>query len=506
MTLAEIQEILYSPEKERNVVKVLRLHNITFKHAMLLKIHFANKLKKLTERKFFGVYYHSLIIHARQQYRIISGRTANTEKEEAMFTTIKNNTNLTSNHHPDNIISNVIIRYQAKEKLEVNKINKEVSVLTELYQPIKKLQKNSVIPFTWIENYYNEYQAHLESISDYLLDKKPWWQETDIGVMYFDVENELGGEMRQSCINLHHFRSSTLKKEVANTNECWLKCINKKEVIPAKMIKVCYSTDEKVIINLSNLIYYKHPQICNNDERLFENPSEPPSSEIMLDNQELISIEINQSLTSAENISGIFPTPSDKYQNPNFTNITSHSSEFEQLNKTNIVPYSDSSASSATSVTRNISIVPPFSSTPIKCKEKNPSKTDYILNFKLQPPKSDNYATNSSLSCSSKMLVTLNLDEKTIQSYDKLRKQLKNKNYDNYREYTTLIAQLEVKLLSKEAELEQQLNEIEKDIFLKSGSLKTLPESENATYNALILKLKYIKILKKDMNIKTKLH
>ena len=276
--------------------------------------------------------------------------------------------------------------------------------------------------------------------------------------------------MRQSCINLHHFRSSTLKKEVANTNECWLKCINKKEVIRAKMIKVSYSTDEKVIINLSNLIYYKHPQICNNDERLFENPSEPPSSEIMLDNQELTSIEINQSLTSAENISGIFPTPSDKYQNLNFTNITSHSSEFEQLNKTNIVPYSDSSASSATSVTRNISIVSPFSSTPIKCKEKNPSKTDYILNFKLQPPKSDNYATNSSLSCSSKMLVTLNLDEKTIQSYDKLRKQLKNKNYDNYREYTTLIAQLEVKLLSKEAELEQQLNEIEKDIFLKSGS------------------------------------
>ena len=77
------------------------------------------------------------------------------------------------------------------------------------------------------------------------------------------------------------------------------------------MIKVCYSTDEKVIINLSNLIYYKHPQIYNNDERLFENPSEPPSSEIMLDNQELISIEINQSLTSAENISGIFPTLSD---------------------------------------------------------------------------------------------------------------------------------------------------------------------------------------------------
>ena len=71
---------------------------------------------------------------------------------------------------------------------------------------------------TWIENYYNEHQAHLESISDYLLDKKPWWQETDIVVMYFEVENELGVELRQSCVNLHHFRSSTLKKEMTNTN------------------------------------------------------------------------------------------------------------------------------------------------------------------------------------------------------------------------------------------------------------------------------------------------
>ena len=58
MTLAEIQEILYSPDKERNVFKFLRLLNITFKHAMLLKTHFANKLKKLTEGRFLLVYYH----------------------------------------------------------------------------------------------------------------------------------------------------------------------------------------------------------------------------------------------------------------------------------------------------------------------------------------------------------------------------------------------------------------------------------------------------------------
>ena len=130
MSLAEIREILNSTEKEGL--------NITFKHAMLLKTHFANKLKKLTEWRFLLAYYHSLIIHACQQYCINYGGTANTKKEVAMFTTIKNNTNL-------------ITRYQANEKLKVNKINKEVSVITKLYQPIKNYKKTllSPLPLDW---------------------------------------------------------------------------------------------------------------------------------------------------------------------------------------------------------------------------------------------------------------------------------------------------------------------------------------------------------------------
>ena len=65
------------------------------------------------------------------------------------------------------------------------------------------------------------------------------------------------------------------------------------------MIKVDDGTDENVM-NLSKLIYYKQPKICNNDERPFENPSEPSSSKIILDNEEIDSIEINQSLPSTE--------------------------------------------------------------------------------------------------------------------------------------------------------------------------------------------------------------
>ena len=73
---------------------------------------FFNKITiSMTARKLFGVYYHSLIKHAPEQYHIVSGRTCNTEKEEANFNFIKRDTTNASNHHSDNVISNAIIRY-----------------------------------------------------------------------------------------------------------------------------------------------------------------------------------------------------------------------------------------------------------------------------------------------------------------------------------------------------------------------------------------------------------
>ena len=44
--------------------------------------------------------------HAREQYQIESGRSENSEREEALFTSMKIKTNQTSNHH-HTIISNI---------------------------------------------------------------------------------------------------------------------------------------------------------------------------------------------------------------------------------------------------------------------------------------------------------------------------------------------------------------------------------------------------------------
>ena len=76
--------------------------------------------------------------HAREQYRIVFGRSANSNREEALFTSMKNNTNQTSNYHPNNIICNILICYQAKNKIKNStSVEGKTSYIHNLYDSIK---------------------------------------------------------------------------------------------------------------------------------------------------------------------------------------------------------------------------------------------------------------------------------------------------------------------------------------------------------------------------------
>ena len=68
-TLTEIQEILYSYDEQRSSRIVLRLYNLTFWHAVMLKIVLGTQMKSLTTRKFYGKYFHGLISHSPLQHR-----------------------------------------------------------------------------------------------------------------------------------------------------------------------------------------------------------------------------------------------------------------------------------------------------------------------------------------------------------------------------------------------------------------------------------------------------
>ena len=188
----------------------MHLSNPTFIHGMLLTINIRHKLKSLTERKLFGTYYHVITCHAPTQYRILSGRAANTEKE-AFFTGIKTDTKLTSNYHPENLVTNAIVRAQAQKSFSSSgKLLRKESYIHNYYKPLQKTQKNTLISFQWIRTFPHQYQHFLERLSDFLLDGENWWSETNEGVDFADV-TPVQSSKTNTLVQQFHFRSNTVK-------------------------------------------------------------------------------------------------------------------------------------------------------------------------------------------------------------------------------------------------------------------------------------------------------
>ena len=120
---------------------------------------------------------------------------------------------------------------------------------SSLYAPLKKVQQNTVISFSFLKKYCRDYQALLESIADYLIEGQgSWWRETEKGIEFFDSKN---GNIQKS---IHHFRSTTMKEEEKWVQDCWLVCLDDKHsLIPAFKIYVDESEEE-----LNTLNFFKH--------------------------------------------------------------------------------------------------------------------------------------------------------------------------------------------------------------------------------------------------------
>ena len=53
----------------------------------------------------------------------------------------------------------------------------------------KKLR--STIPYWILEKFPREWQAHLETISYYILEQGVWWEETPAGIVFNDVKKTI---------------------------------------------------------------------------------------------------------------------------------------------------------------------------------------------------------------------------------------------------------------------------------------------------------------------------
>ena len=74
------------------------------------------------------------------------------------------------------------------------------------------------------------WQHHLERIADFLYERC-WMSESENGIIFFDsIKNT------KTLYKPHHFRSSTLKKEIVYVAAYWDKCLSNTNLIPARMI------------------------------------------------------------------------------------------------------------------------------------------------------------------------------------------------------------------------------------------------------------------------------
>ena len=90
--------------------------------------------KKLTSRKMYGKYFHSICHHLPDQFRVVSGRLANAEKEERQFKFISSTVSQTSNRHPEHSISNAIIRMEIhKQEKVIDPIYAENTQMCNIY-------------------------------------------------------------------------------------------------------------------------------------------------------------------------------------------------------------------------------------------------------------------------------------------------------------------------------------------------------------------------------------
>ena len=226
----EISHLLYTHEYNRTHKAVLALHNTTFIHGMLCTQLFSNPVT-ITSSKMFGRFFHSLTTHSPTLFRIISMRSINTENQERMFGQAKAITKATSCNRPNEIITNIILRVQMEaaqdgdRESDINKLSKAVGP-----------RPNSSFSNTLMAKYPEQYQAHLERISDFLLPGKyVWWKYVAHGVEFLDGEEEKVNTEKEP--KLMHFRGQTLPDVELYLQQKWEECICLGITVPAKSVK-----------------------------------------------------------------------------------------------------------------------------------------------------------------------------------------------------------------------------------------------------------------------------
>ena len=141
----------------------------------------------ISRTKMYGNYLHALCSHAPQQYEIVC--LNKTENQERFFGQARHTASLTSNQTPENIITNVLLRMQAKHTVGclLNPIKQADSQVRRAAASLSKFS-STVFSKTFVSKRSHSWQAHLECINPFIIHRKGvWWCETNDSFKFWMV-------------------------------------------------------------------------------------------------------------------------------------------------------------------------------------------------------------------------------------------------------------------------------------------------------------------------------
>jgi len=493
-SLVEIQRILYSDEHNRSPALILRYYNQCWLHSMTLRNCIVKQPKKLTLRKMFGVYFHNLSSHAGLMLRIISGQAANAEGQERIFNHIKRITKHTSNYHPGQIIPNLFIRLQAEKEmgLQGDDAGRQQAHISKLAQCLPE-RSNTCIPISMIKKNSREWQAHLQQISDYLVEGEGvWWMKEDEMVEFYDVTKH--PTQQQFGPQLHHFRSSNLQHEATHLDQCWAQCIDENVIIPTHLIRVDQDNGSTHKI-FTDYLGDELPAATPEPEHVHV---DTPVDTVSLELHEVSEAQSSTDTQSTEihTTDNLLENQDEEEEEEEETILSILPAEDELINVCEPIECT-STCTDVQDVTGAISSIQPTvnSAAGQSLTDTNTDTSNYEIQTHL-----------------GKALQVVIGNTKEVKELDQKRRQLKllqkqnskNKNYKHLEDkYKDDIAHIQVRVLAESRTLQSDLITWEQGYILKNDLKAPSSAQINSDKDASILlkKLKYAKALLKEWNI-----
>ena len=234
-TVVKISEILYLGEENRSPKQVLALYNNAWLHMELCMVLFPNP-KKLTRRKLFGTYVHALTAHAPLQFETVCQKSINAENQERLFGQGRKAAEMASNRHPQNVITTVLLRLQAKKETGkmLHSVNEADSQVSKAALNVH-IVEGSTFAKRFITQRKHSWQAHLERISPFLLEGEGvWWNEEGDSYKFYDGATD--PPYHSQGPKLLHFRDATIENVIQRQRDCWKKAIDQSIPLPTTIL------------------------------------------------------------------------------------------------------------------------------------------------------------------------------------------------------------------------------------------------------------------------------